>query len=209
MRLALWIFAALILAGCATRLPTDYAGPDAGFAVIGIGAKWNTQYSSYTFVFRRIGEQETGHLTYFQNNQMRARETDYRTNDEAGIVYVANIPAGNYEIINFSVFLNSGVYQSAYSSRKPFSIPFTVRAKEAVYLGNYQANGINGKNFFGMPVTGGAYFVVENRYQKDIELAKKRTPPLPIENAKDMTPNLKNVGSPFLITTEQAKSIKQ
>lgn len=209
-----WLLAVFMLCSCATTIPTNYTGNDAGYAVIGIGAASGTQYSSYSFLFRRAGakeaaEKDSGRLVFFQNNLFYSRPPDYKTADEAGVVEVASLPPGRYEIFNFDVFLNMGTVQNHYRSRKEFSIPFEVRPNETVYLGNYQANGIKGRNFFGLPVAGGAFFVVEDRSQVDLGLAKARVPAVRVENVRNTTPDPKQLDAALLIPLDRAKAARQ
>src|SRR5258705_13706205 len=155
MRATIWIAAAFLLSSCAPAISTRYSGNDAGYAVIGVGAASTTEYSSYTFLFRRAGKKDTGRFTYIQHNIFSSQKPDYSNKKESGVVEVATLPPGMYELVNFDIFSNRlGRPQVNYSSRKEFSIPFEIRPGEAVYLGNYQANIIKGRNFFGLPVDG-------------------------------------------------------
>jgi hypothetical protein len=209
MRTALWVLTALLMSSCTATIPTNYAGTDAGYAAIGIGAATATQYSSYSFLFRRVGEKATGRLVYFQNNMFYSRTPDYKAPDEAGVVEIATLPPGDYELVNFDVFLNAGMVQTNYSSRKEFSIPFQVQSKQVVYLGNYQANAIRGRNIFGMRVAGGAYFVVEDRMSRDLGFAKMRLASLPVDQSRNATPDVKQVGNPFLVSMDQARLARE
>src|SRR5258705_9682153 len=77
MRATIWIAAAFLLSSCAPAISTRYSGNDAGYAVIGVGAASTTEYSSYTFLFRRAGKKDTGRFTYFQHNIFSSRKPDY------------------------------------------------------------------------------------------------------------------------------------
>ncbi|MBI3528188.1 MAG: hypothetical protein HY067_09480 [Betaproteobacteria bacterium] len=210
MRAAIWITVSLLLSSCAATISTRYPGSDAGYAIIGVGAASTTEYSSYSFLFHHTGKKETGRFTYFQHNIFTSQKPDYSNEDETGVVEVATLPPGKYELTNFDIFSNRfGGPQIHYSSRKEFSIPFEIRPGEVVYLGNYQANIIKGRNFFGMPVNGGAFFVVTDRSEIDLQLAKARFDFLPMAKTQDATPDAKQVGNPFLVSADQARHARE
>ena len=162
------VFVLLIVAisGCAQAPGTrnNYAGQDAGQVVVGIGAARNPVYSSYALTFRKKGALDgpQGRFTYVPRDPV--------TGTERETVVVASLPAGQYEIFDFAVLLNSGAAQKTFSSTQPFSIPFAVRPGETVYLGNYQAIGIFNDDIPG--TAAGVVFVVQNRQSRDLELAK-------------------------------------
>jgi hypothetical protein len=52
------------------------------------------------------------------------------------------------------------------------------------------------------------YFTVEDRFERDLELAKKRVTSLPVENASNATPDVEKVGNLFLVSPEHRTSVK-
>ena len=204
------LFALLLIAllmGCASspdRMLEAYSGPDAGQVAIGIGAAHGAQYQSYTLLFRRTdgsGAGKVGRLTYFQDNIFSSQKRDYDTPTESGVVLLSSLPAGTYEIFDFDIFMNGGMYRQNFKSKVGFSIPFIVRPGRAVYLGNYQANAIWGRNMVGIPITAGAFFVVEDRLQQDVELARARTNPIPVASqVESAVPSVAAIGSPVFVT---------
>jgi hypothetical protein len=193
----------VLLSACA--ISTNYVGSDAGHAVIGIGAVLDSPYTSHVFIFRRVGETATGRLVYFtQPVLLVSRPPDYKTSDEAGIVELATVPAGKYELIQVESAINLGIGTSTFSSRRPFSIPFEIRPGEVVYVGNYQANPIRHRSDSGSLVAGGAFFVVEDRSQSDLALAKARLPSLVIERARNLTPDADAIGTPLFVPVAKA-----
>lgn len=198
---------ALMLAGCATtnRVPTDYAGADAGQVVLGMGAANGTSYSSYSLMFRKRGAAaageapSTGRFTYFQSNIFYKQAPDYQAATEQGVVLVNSLPAGDYEIYNFDVFFNGGTVQKNFGSRADFSVPFTVKPGQVTYLGNYQANGLRGENFLGMALPAGAVFAVSSRMAAEMALAQAKSK-APLGEATDATPQPSRVGNPFIVS---------
>jgi hypothetical protein len=198
----LFILLLTLVSSCAARIPTNYSGTDVGYAVIGIGAKSSTNYDNYQFKFRIVGEKRTGSFAYstmplinlFRNIK------GYKAADESGIVQIAALPTGHYELVNFIV--TNDIPLINYGPHQDFSIPFEIKPGQVVYLGNYQANRIRKTNFHG-PARSGAFFIVEDRFAKDLAIAKTLDRLLPIENARDATPDVKRVNNPFLISPEQ------
>ena len=197
------LLAAFTLSACGSipDVRNEYQGTDAGRIAIGIGASANTHYSSYSLNFRKLNDKdaEPNRFVYFQHNEFSAQKRDYENPEENGVVQSFRLPPGDYEIFNFDIFLNGGTVQKNFGSRKEFSIPFKVRANETTYLGNYQANLVMGKNFFGMSMAAGAVFVVTNREKADIELAKKRLPNVSFGPISNATPTVQSVANPFFV----------
>jgi len=199
---------ALLLSACALfpivpAIPTDYAGPDGGYVVAGIGAAKGIKYSSYYLLFRKKDASlSTGDSfpraslsfdPYFFSKRL---ELDYKDDVEQGTISSARLAPGVYEVYRCGEWLDGYMFQAHYDSKTPFSIPFEVKPGEVVYLGNFQANSIRGKNAFafGLPVPAGAVYVVEDRKDRDLALLRKRMPELP-QVVVDSMPT--SVDSPF------------
>jgi hypothetical protein len=202
MRSTLFVWLLLLLSSCMASISTNYTGTDVGYAVMGIGAKSSTNYDSYKLLFRLAGEERIGLFRYLPDYPLSLKNLfrnikGYKTSDEAGIVEIAALPAGQYELVNFIV--TNYIPLMVYGSPQDFSIPFEIKPGQVVYLGNYQANRIRKTNYHG-PATSGAFFNVEDRFAKDMAIAKTLLTSLPIENARDATPDVKQVNNPFLIS---------
>lgn len=197
-------FCAAFLVGCAstTQMPSDYEGADAGKVILGLGAmNGGAAYSSYDLRFRRIDGAQTesvGRFTFLPNNVFSSKKPDYQNSQETGVVLVKSLPAGKYEIFNFNIFLNMGMTQTNFSSKEPFSIPFTVKAGQVTYLGNYQANKLTAKNTFGMEIPSGAAFAISQRLMTELGIARASDSKIPA-TAEDSTPNVSNIKSQFFI----------
>ena len=193
------------LAGCAStsQIPSNYAGADAGKVVLGLGAmNAGAAYSSYDLRFRRVDgaqtDTATNNFSYLSNNVFSSKKPDYQDAKETGVVIVKSLPAGKYEIINFNIFLNMGMTSSNFSSRAPFSIPFTVKAGQVTYLGNYQANKTTGKNTFGMEVPTGAVFAISQRQTAEVAIARGLDAALPA-TVEDSAPAAASINSQFFV----------
>lgn len=209
-------FSACLLASCAAsseknaRTFTNYSGQDHGVVVVGIGAKKGTEYDGIALSFRRLGDQPNpplfshdssdplryvqGIFVYFQNNIFAKEEPDYKSDEEAGILHVATLPPGQYELFKVGAHLGGG----GFFSKDPFSIPFTVNAGEVTYLGNFQANRTPIRRFLGLPGYGGPYFVVADRMTSELELAEKKSA-LKFHAVSNATPDVDNLRIGFFV----------
>ena len=111
---------------------------------------------------------------------------------------VAIVGYSGHAYVIIDIFLNAGTVTKNFGSKQNFSIPFTVKPGKVSYLGNYQANGIWGENMFGMSLAAGAVFVVSNRSESEVALARNKEPKLPGE-VENFTPNVPAVASPFFV----------
>lgn len=89
---------------------------------------------------------------------------------EAGVVKVMKFAPGTYEF--YSVTFGNHLHQ--WTSDAHFSLPFTIEAGKTTYLGDFAA----------VPVLEddeleGAYFVVTDKHERDIAIAKRKDPALP------------------------------
>ena len=168
---------ALALGGCATTA-LDYKGPDAGYVVASLSIpKKNFGFSSGCLRVRQKGDQGAGKYLCMQQNAPVLRDDlrrEYEVKriedgDYLGGVAVRALPAGQYEVIGYS--LSQGQERSI-SPDKPLAIPFTVRPGANTYIGQYQWNFTMGKDpLFGNEVVKGARTSITNRLQRDMEKA--------------------------------------
>ncbi|MGE0383092.1 MAG: hypothetical protein AB7Q97_00050 [Gammaproteobacteria bacterium] len=84
-----------------------------------------------------------------------------------------------------------------FSSKKDFSIPFTLHENEALYIGNFIAHSFRGKNAFGLSVLAGGYFVREDDFDRDVDLLRHAYPDLGRFEIKRS--DLKAVAPPFIV----------
>lgn len=212
MRATLLLLVAF-LSGCATPIPTDYNGSDAGMVVVGLGVRGYTRFQNIALLFRRASAPETkpseaGRLNYRYRGTFGGERADYNFEDheERGVVVVARLPAGDYVLHNFDLFMNLGISTRSYFSQNPVEIPFTVKAGTAVYLGNFQLTELQGKNFLGMSVASGGFFAIEDRSSEELPIATRKGLPA---NAQVVSriPDPRLLGNPLFVTPEARKRI--
>lgn len=194
--------AGALLSACAPFVQLDgkYDGEDAGYAVLSLGAAKPVHFSSLTLHYRPAGSAESdrveGQFFFAPPWLPSSGRPDFDTAHEQGVVIVAALAPGDYEIFSTTAFENYGTVQTTFKSSRPFSIPFTVRAGEAVYLGSFRSRTLTGKNVFGIEVTAGVVFEISDAAERDMDLARRRESRLPNEVALAI-PDPTAVGSPI------------
>jgi hypothetical protein len=192
-----WI--SIYVFGCANSsnyIPANYAGDDAGYIVMSLGASTETKYEAYKLFIRKMDKSLNSGVAYLPDNMFKPTKKDFIDNDSHGAVISFAMPAGDYEIYNCDIFENLGLRQTNYRAKQDFSIPFSIKPGTATYLGEYIAFTI-GKGFLGTS-TGGAIFVVKNEMARDVQIAKKKFPDLFADNVIDSVPSPDSIGCPLI-----------
>lgn len=181
-RIALALVVALLLAGCmpkeAVRMPAglqNYTGVRAGQVFGSIGAAPNAPFSSVALLFRRIGTNDPGRFVFAHDSLAGGVPLDITENRTRGTVFATRLPAGDYELFQVSFFINRAQFgSSTFTAKEEFSIPFKIEEGRSTYLGEFISYHTTGKNFFGMSIPAGGYFVVADKLQRDAEILSKK-----------------------------------
>jgi hypothetical protein len=119
---------------------------------------------------------------------------------EAGRVFILSLPPGRYEIYDFGFSGTLIVAGVEWSSATPFSIPFTINAGEATYIGNFARAPSLGTRL--EPQLGAVgYFVVSDQSERDLAIARARDPALPAVRVEVV--DVSNLGHPMLYSQAQ------
>jgi hypothetical protein len=139
--------------------------------------------SAYHLFFRRIADRalprETQPVGAFSFAPGFTSTRDYKTSSDSGVVLVSSMPPGQYEIFSYEVYIGSAVGATYFRPKEPFSIPFSVAPGQTVYVGNYQANRIDGTNLLGQRVMASPFFKISDRMDADYAFVKTSKPTLP------------------------------
>jgi len=176
-----------VMGGCATR-PTDdrkldgYAvsGLEEGGCLVGsIGKDLEGEDSApFGWVFLEygpIGEKVSEHIK-FGHNGIVDTPVDTQMRGEVSAVFGVCLRPGEYELRNISLYYNNGMVEKWYKARESFSIPMDVSAGQVTYIGRFIAHGLTGENVFGVPISAGGYFTVEDAFEQDWSILQKRYP---------------------------------
>lgn len=176
------VAALVVLSACASVKPMDYAGLDAGQAMISISAGSNA-FSRYTLKVRPVGPVASGLVQGEQtfvydvdHEQPSASGTSAVPPRAQGVVRVMRLAPGSYEIYDFEAKAPSGPGERpvCYGAPSNLAIPFTIRAGQTAYLGRYQAHELRGIPVLGFeaPLLGVA-FTIQNRVDSDLTQARR------------------------------------
>ncbi len=195
----------ITICSCATvnYIPKNYSGVDAGYAIVSIGHTKKTKYCSYKLLIRTKDKTAQNAVHYMPRNYTMDNGVNFENNKIIGSVELLKLPPGDYEIYNVDVFENLGLFQTNYRAEKEFSIPFTIKPNETIYLGEYIAVNIGG-NFLGASI-GGAYFIVKDKTKRDIEYIKNDYPSTKLGKIINVVPIPEEIGCPLLRADEYAK----
>ncbi len=202
---------AVMLAGCATLDPSpDYTGADAGFLVVAMGEGADTFYGSYKLFYRNKADTKITGRVYFPSGLWAIKMRDYyRDDDRGGLVLIKKLPPGDYELVNFEIY-NDGLHGPGgaqltsdmwWKSKEDFSIPFKISEGAATYVGEFKAVGMRFHPFLkGKYAVGGAYFVVSDKSDRDVAIAKQKQPA--IKKVELSVPNVDALNNPLLRSKE-------
>jgi hypothetical protein len=130
----------------------------------------------FKFLYRRVGETSRplfgGRKIVNDSGSILEPDDDF-TGRESGHVTVEYLEPGSYEIYSYDLFGSWGSMQTVYSPKSDFSIPFVIKAGEAVYIGDFAGVRIK----IGDKTAG--YFVLTDKHERDVEIARRHDPDLP------------------------------
>lgn len=141
---------------------------EGGGVVIISGQETNeTRLSSYMFFF-------FDNLTNDEGGTLKVSdETDF--NDAKGTrggVFAFSLPAGEYAFNDWLIF-NGG---ADITPRNPRIAEFSVTPGSITYLGNLNMNLEVGENFFGLTMVFGGIPEIRDKFDRDVNIAKKKFP---------------------------------
>lgn len=161
-----------------------YAGADAGYLVYSVSSLGMPMIFSFDY-HRTPADAEPklegsldcrcqGLLVMLYPGKMDYKGVDH--SDEHGNVSVEKLPPGQYEVYSFVVTSGSMAYGGTWTPKKQFSMPFTIQAGQATYIGNF-ARRCCGDNDHGHMGLG--YFVISDKSDRDLAIARTKEPALP------------------------------
>lgn len=181
------------LAGCSSAPEVAYSGDDAGQVLLSLSEFGTPRHALYDLAIRRVDGPGETHIRLVQMTGQFDTTLDYATPEDHGIIRTARLAPGTYELYNFQIE-DRGLIAKSYGPNQPFSIPFTVKTGETVYLGNFRAYPIKRPNLVGLPTPAGAFFLMSDASDRDIPAAQKRDPKLVLISTQ--IPNAASLASP-------------
>jgi hypothetical protein len=98
---------------------------------------------------------------------------------ETGVVRVKCLEPGRYELDRLVEDAGGAVVGYAYYARKfekHAALMFDIQAGRSTYLGNFKVVGVGEKNIFGVSVPAGARYIVQDKSERDLAIARKKDP---------------------------------
>jgi tetratricopeptide (TPR) repeat protein len=161
---------------------TDYTGPDAGYVVLSVSLH-DAEVGINSLALdaeRTDGETRTA-FWLRTSNLFKSQKHDFATGkgftEVLGDVVVRALPPGDYILSRYFAFAGANCGHSGFATS--FSVPFSVKKGEAVYLGNFRFEPITWHLIWGSSCSAGGYFVVSNEEARDLPVAKTKRPQLP------------------------------
>jgi len=164
----------------------NYSGSDAGYLVMSISQDKVGFFDREAVVilhFRKLDRLVTGFVNYGNHRVLDFAPStlDFEDASEQGIVIVRALPPGDYEFFDFSGDKEVPTYPTIDPNpsyfRARYSLPFTIKAGETAYLGNFRLVVKPGGNkLLGPPFAAGYYLGLSDRSSRDLAIAhdKKR-----------------------------------
>lgn len=163
--------------------PEDYTGSDGGYVVYSVGSiKIGLHFN---FAYHRVSLLDGTAANDWKSKiepsvggafVMKVKHPDF-TGDESGHVIARRLPPGQYVVDGFFFSGWSPGMSYEWRSKVPFSLPFTIRANQATYIGSFMRapSGVSRDP----QLRGASYFVIANRSGRDLPIARAKFPNLP------------------------------
>jgi hypothetical protein len=199
----LFCFLALLLHGAAIRAAENLSSSEAsdtshrsdkatqptsksdGFLVISLGSRRLIMNDMIYLKFRNISSRENFDFLYRAQSRAGNQPHDFTYGLTNASVYVMRLPPGQYEFFSFAskkqvIATNrfgpddATFATAALGPREEFSVPFTIKANSAIYVGRFMHDIFYPKGAQPLRNPGFSYFVLSNQQSRDLALASKR-----------------------------------
>ncbi len=168
-------------------------------------------YYSQTFRFKNVLTDEDHRITSQPTFNMFTGKTpdDFRTPNSNGGVFVFSLPAGEYIFHNFRLYQSNGYFEQNWTSKEPYAIPFVVQPNKVNYVGEIKLIPHTGKNFFGMQIHAGGIWVINEQWDRDIEVLSRKHPEIPLEEIVNVIPNKKDIFTPLVVLPSETEEFNK
>lgn len=183
----------LLLAGCAGS-SSRYSGNDAGMVVLSIAQDKDTQFSIYRLHYRTRDKRMSDVIAWMKDSPLSADTPDFREPSKTGEVFALKLAPGDYEIFNYTI-VGGG---ARHSGSEEFSVPFTIKPRETIYLGEFMGMVTHGGNLVPAAEERAPIFVVSDQLARDAAIAAREEPD--IQATRDMVPAAKSLRPPLFST---------
>lgn len=184
---ALAVLLLFTLAGCATG--RTKATPDAIAKLTPVEGVFLASYArnspSDKFSTESIYLRQIGRRKWYQfgihSLPFTPLNFDFSSDEGHGSLVVMKLPAGTYEIYDFSLTQDTIGGSIMISADSRFSIPFTVHPGAVSYFGELKIERIRSARFLGIPGADRARFEITDQSERDIALFRQFYPSVTLE----------------------------
>lgn len=176
LRLATFLIVFVMLTGCAAYSPLKLTANEVDLRENGIVIVSVQEYSegrfplASTFHFSNIQTKKSGGITTARSTKRDQGDLTSFENTR-GVIETYSLPPGEYE---FSDWLMSNGTGMQFSPRQPRKAPFFVEAGIIKYIGNINMVLDTGENLFGFEIVTGGMPRIQDRYERDVAIAKEK-----------------------------------
>ncbi len=155
-----------------------------------------TELSRASLIFRSKDRVFDGRISFGAQGNTPLQISDDRFK---GTTFAMSLAPGEYEVYQIDFFYNRGQFGTDYFyAEEDFSMSFVVHKDESIYIGEYLAIPVHGKNFLGMPIPGGGFFVISDQRDRDFKALQASQPELIVEDILAAIPDPKTARSPAI-----------
>jgi voltage-gated potassium channel Kch len=143
------------------------AADDVGRVILSFGAKSEPIMASFALHFRTKDGKHRDWTTYIEHNWIYSTKNDFDTDQERGAVKILKLAPGDWELYD----LDADFGYVHFSAKTEFSIPFTVKPGQTVYLGDFTAIELL-RQGGGNRSAAGIFVLVSDQSTRDVAIAK-------------------------------------
>ncbi|MEM7433493.1 MAG: hypothetical protein AAF351_16330 [Pseudomonadota bacterium] len=155
--------------------------------------KWS--YSDYTLYFRELGADEdsrqlvsVSHTNTLLDMGRHQFADDFESEDSSGSVFASVLKPGEYEFYQYYLYKYGGTGQ-IFQSAEDFSVRFTIKPGQVLYIGEFRATPLFANNLFGMSVPASVDWSLHFNMQRDLELIISKFPQMDGVEPVSLYPN--------------------
>lgn len=127
----------------------------------------------------RNDNESWAYMGYFHEPGFTHTPQDIETSDRRLRMQKLAFAPGEYKITTVRFTANGSAM-----NKEPFSVPFSVKPGEVLYLGEFLAHVPKEKGWLGIKKPAFIYFTVDNQLSRDLPILKKKYPSLPWDNVR-------------------------
>ncbi len=204
MRSLLIVVFSVLLLSCGTN---QYKGANAGYLVMGVGAAKDNPSKTIFKIYKYNPIKSTFTDFDFEicKNQrfLNGCKPDYENQSELGIVLVAKLEPGDYDIGWFE----TGYGNVSMKNTEHLGIRFTIKPNQTTYIGNNQTNIDTSKTLWWKSPKSVAFYLTDRKDQ-DIAYAKLNYPEISTQNVVSALPDLNTLSGKIYFITDKPPTSK-